>query len=244
MKTSIKILVAAACLVLVALVYYDLKVNDAYRAGSYKDPYGLFKPINFENFDEIDLSAATAANIVVQQGPFNIKMDPTAAGFLKLSQTAHTLHIDAAFPANFYIPRAAYSLIITCPHLLKFTSDAKYTSDGNPVTDTMASEDFRWRPTFIEGFKADSMSIAEQHASFIILKDNSIKSLKVTMGLGDKSRSDMVIANDNQIGNADIDILNKSQLRLECTQIQNLSYRLADSARLIVTGTTQNMIKK
>jgi hypothetical protein len=244
MKTSIKILVAAACLVLVALVYYDLKVRDAYQAGSYKDPYGLFTELNFDNFDEIDLSAGTAANIVVQQGPFNIKMDPTASGFVKLSQTSHTLHIDAAFPANFYMPRSTYVLIITCPHLLKFSADSRYLTDGKLVVDTLGSEDFRWRPTFIEGFKADSMSITGQHASFIILKDNNIKSLKVTMGLGDKSRSDMVIASDNQFGNADIDILNKSQLRLECTQIQNLTYRLADSARLIVTGTTQKMIKK
>jgi hypothetical protein len=244
MKTSIKILIAAACLVLVVLVYYDLMVRDAYRAGSYKDPYGMFTPMNFDNFDEIDLSAGTAANIIVQQGPFSIKMDPTASGFVKISQSSHMLHIDAAFPTNFYTPRSTYVLVITCPHLLKFSSDSRYLTAGKLVVDTLASEDFRWRPTIIRGFKADSMAITEQHASSLILNDNTIKSLKVTMGLGDKSRSDMVITDDNQFGKADIDIRNKSQLRLECTHIQNLTYRLADSARLIVTGATQNVIKK
>ena len=244
MKTSIKILIGGVCLVLVALVYYDLMMRETFMAGNYKTPFGAFTELNFENFDEIDLSAGTAANIIVQQGPFSVKMDPTATGFVKIGQVSHTLHIDATFPSNFYIPRSTYTLIITCPHLLKFSCDSKYTTVGKPVTDTLASEDFKWRPTFIRGFKADSMSITGQHASSIILKDNNIKSLKVTMGIGDKSRSDLVISDDNQFGQADIDILNKSQLRLECTHIQNLNYKLADSARLIVTGVTQNMIKK
>ena len=64
------------------------------------------------------------------------------------------------------------------------------------------------------------------------------------MGIGDKSRSNMTILNDNRIGTADLDIRNQSRFKLECKQIQNLTYRLADSARLIVTGATQNMLKK
>jgi hypothetical protein len=244
MKKSIKILIGGACLVLLALVYYDLMVREAFMAGTYKKPFNTFTTLTYENFDEIDLSAATAANIIVQQGPFSVKMDPTAAGFVKVSQTSNTLHIDAAFSDHYYSPLSNYVLIITCPHLLKFSSDSKYTAGGTPVTDTLASEDFKWRPTIIEGFNADSLVVSETHASSVILKKDHIRSLKIVMGIGDKSRSNLVITDDNQFGKADIDIRNKSQLRLECTHIQNLSYRLADSARLIVTGTTQNMIKK
>ena len=244
MKTSNKILIAAACLVLGALIYYDLMVREVFITGNYKDPYGTFITPDFENFDEIDLSAATAANIIVQQGPFSVKVDPTAYGFVKVSQTSHTLHIDAAFSDHFYSPLSNYVLVITCPHLLKFSSDSKYTAGGKSVTDTLGSEDFKWRPTIIEGFDGDSLLINETHASSVILKNNHIRSLKTVMGIGDKSRSNMIILNDNRIGSADLDIQNKSQLRLECMHLQNLTYRLADSARLIVNGATQNLIKK
>ena len=244
MKTSIKILIGGACLVLVALVYYDLMVREAFLAGSYKRPFDGFNTLHYENFDEIDLSAATAANIIVQQGPFSIKMDPTAYGFVKVSQISHTLHIDAAFSDHYYSSRSNYVLIITCPRLVKFSSDSRYTAGGNPVTDTLASLDFTWRPSIIEGFNTDSLVINEQHASSVILKNNNIKSLKAVMGIGDKSRSNMIILDDNRLGAVNLDIQNKSQLRLECTHIQNLTYHLADSARLIVTGATQDIIKK
>jgi hypothetical protein len=244
MKTSIKILIGSACLVLVALVYYDLMVREVFLAGSFKKPFYGFATLNYENFDEIDLSAATAANIIVQQGPFSIKMDPTASGFVKLSQNSHTLHIDAAFSDHYYSPLSNYILIITCPHLLEFSSDSKYTASGKLVVDTLASEDFRWRPSIIEGFDADSLVINETHAGSVILKNNHIRGLKAVIGIDDKSRSDMIILNNNWLGTANLDIQNKSQLRLECTHIQSLSYRLADSARLIVTGATQDMIKK
>jgi len=244
MKTSIKILIGGACLVLIALVYYDLMIREAFLSGSYKKPFDGFNTVHFENFDEIDLSAATAANVIVRQGPFNIEVDPTAEGFVKISQTAHTLHIAAVFDYHYYSPRSNYVLIITCPHLFEFNSDSKYISNGKPVTDTLASQDFGWRPSIIEGFETDSLVINEQHASSVILKNNNITSLKIVMGIGDKSRSNMTLLGDNRIGAADLDILNKSQVKLECKQIQNLTYRLADSARLIVTGASQNNIKK
>ena len=126
MKTSIKILIGGAGLVLIVLVYYDLMIREAFLSGSYKKPFDGFNTLNYENFDEIDLSAATTANVIVRQGPFNIQLDPTAAGFVKISQTAHTLHIGSAFDYHYYNPRSNYVLIITCPHLLQFNSDSKY----------------------------------------------------------------------------------------------------------------------
>lgn len=243
MKTSIKILIGAACMVLVVLAWYDLRIRDAYVSGSYKQPFSGFVAQHFNDFDEIDLGSGTAANVMIKPGPFSVSVDPTATGFVRISQSGHVLHIDAAYPAAYYTPRAQYTLRITCPQLKKFIADSKYTSYGKPVTDTLASEDFKWRPSVISGFNADSLSIEEHHAGAVILKGNKLAALNAVLGIGDGSRSDMIIQHSNQLGHVNLNILNKSQLRLECRNIQHLQYQLSDSARLIVNGVAVPQIK-
>lgn len=242
MKTSIKILIAGVCLVLGALVWYDLHVRDAYKSGSYKQLFGGFTTLNFKDFDEIDVNACTAANVIVKQGPFNIQVDPTAS-FVKVSQKGSALQINAVYPNTYYTPRNAYVLVITCPQLKKLVIDSRYTTGGRAVQDTLASENFDWRPSIMEGFSADSLSIEERFAGAVILKGNSLKKLDVVMGIGDKSRSNMIILPDNQLDNVNLDIRNRSQLRLQCKNIQNFKYQLADSARLIVNGATRQLLK-
>lgn len=243
MKTSIKILIGAACMVLIVLVWYDLRIRDAYVSGSYKQPFSGFAVQHFKDFDQIDLGSCTAANVIVKQGPFSVSIDPTAIDFVRISQTGNVLHINAAYRAAYYSPRADYVVLITCPQLKKFVADSKYTSYGKPVTDTLASEDFKWRPSVISGFNADSLSIEEHHAGAVILKDNKLAALTAVLGVGDGSRSDMIIQHGNQLGDINLNILNKSQLRLECRNIQHLQYQLADSARLIVNGVAAPQIK-
>src|ERR1700753_342675 len=104
MKTSIKILIAGACLVLGVLVWYDLRVRDAYVKGSYKSVFDDFKTLDFKNFDEIDINACTAANVIIKQGPFNIQVDPTA-GVATVTQDGKVLHIDANYNNAYYTPR-------------------------------------------------------------------------------------------------------------------------------------------
>jgi len=243
MKTSIKILIAGVCLVLGVLVWYDLHVRGAYKSGSYKQLFGGFTTLNFKEFDEIDVNACTAANVIVKQGAFNIQVDPTAS-FVKVSRKGNALQINAVYPNTYYTPRNAYVLVITCPQLKKIAVDSRYTAGGRPVQDTLASENFDWRPSIIEGFNADSLSIVERYAGAVILKGNTLKTLNATLGIGDKSRSNMIILADNQLGSVNLDIRNRSQLRLQCKNIQNFKYQLADSARLIVNGAVGQLLKR
>ncbi|MDF2432659.1 MAG: hypothetical protein JWP44_2290 [Mucilaginibacter sp.] len=243
MKTSNKLLLTAIIITLVSLVFYDLMLKSSYLKGDYKDPFKDYVSLNFKDFKTIDLSASTAANIILKQGPFSVRMDPSAADFVKISQNAGTLHIDAAFSGSFNNPRAAYVLVISCPDLKQFNADARYMAGDQPVIDTLASEDFKWRPSIISGFTLDSLTITEKHAASIILKGNKIRALNAVIGIDNGSRSNMTIADDNQLQSAELNILNKSQLRLNGAAINNLKYQLADSAKLISTGTSQNLIK-
>lgn len=244
MKTSNKLTIAAILFILVSLVYYDLMLKASYLSGTYRDQFKDYTTLNLKNFNSIDLGASTAANIIVEQGPFRVRIEPTNVRLVKVSEHDQTLHIEAAFPGNYQNSRAEYVLIISCPNLVRFDADAIYMAGDRQITDTLASEDFNWRPTIIRGFTLDSLTITEKHASSIILMGNKIKTMHAVIGLSDGSRSNMIIKKDNRFQNADLNILNKSQLQLNEAIIPNLKYQVADSARLIITGAFKNQIIK
>ncbi|MDB4920933.1 hypothetical protein [Mucilaginibacter sp.] len=244
MKTSNKLTIAAVLLILVSLVYYDLMLKTSYLSGKYKDPFKDFVALNFKDFKSINLGSSTASNIIVEQGPFKVRIEPTATHFVKVSQRDQTLHIETAFPGNYQNSRAEYVLIISCPNLEKFDADSKYMAGDRQVTDTVASADFKWRPTIIRGFTLDSLLITEKHAGSIVLQGNKIKLLTAVIGIGEGSGSNMVILKDNQFQSVDLNILNKSQLQLHEAVIPNLKYQLADSAKLIITGALKKTINK
>jgi len=180
----------------------------------------------------------------VKQGPFSVKIEPNGNNYVKVAQTGATLNIDVAFSGNYQNSRYDYVLVITCPNLVNFDADAKYMAGDLPVTDTLASADFRWRPSIIRGFSSDSLSITAKHGSNIILTQNNIKALKAVIGINDGSASDLTIGTGNHFEKADLTLLNKSRLQILEANIPDLKYQLADSAKLIFTGAAKNVIIK
>lgn len=244
MKTSNKLAISAVILILAAMFFYDLKLKAAYLSGDYKNPFRDFVAMNFKNFNAVKLNASTAANIIVKQGPFSVKIEPNGNNYVKVAQTGTTLNIDVAFSGNYQNSRYDYVLVITCPNLVNFDADAKYMAGDLPVTDTLASADFRWRPSIIRGFSSDSLAITAKHGSNIILTQNNIKALKAVIGINDGSASDLTIGTGNHFEKADLTLLNKSRLQILEANIPDLKYQLADSAKLIFTGAAKNVIIK
>jgi len=244
MKTSNKLAIAAVILILAAMFFYDLKLKAAYLSGDYKNPFRDFVALNFKDFNSIKLDASTAANIIVKQGPFGVKIEPNGNNYVKVTQTGSKLNIDVGFSGNYQNSRYDYVMVITCPNLVKFDADAKYMAGDLPVTDTLAGADFKWRPSIIRGFTLDSLSITAKHGSNIILTQNNIKSLKAAIGIGDGSASNMTIGTGNRFEKADLTMLNKSRLQILEASITDLKYQLADSAKLVLTGAAKKLINK
>lgn len=244
MKTSNKLALFGLVVILGAIVWFDLIIRSAYFAGDYKNAFREFEQLNFKNFNAIRLNASTAANIIVKQGPFDIKIEPYGKNYIKLTQKDSTLQIDVAFNGSYLNPRFDYVMLITCPKLLKFDADARYMAGSEQVTDTIAGADFRWRPSIISGFKQDSLAITATHASNIILTGNNMKSLKAVVGANEGSASDITVTGDNRFEKADLKMLNKSRLRLQGGNITNMKYELADSAQLIVNGAARKLTNK
>jgi hypothetical protein len=244
MKTSNKLILAALLLVILALIGYDLFLRAEYLSGRYKDPFSGYTALKFKNFDTVDLVSSTAANVKFVQGPFSVKIDPIALEYVRLTQNGTRLKINAVYETNFQYNPHPYILVVTCPKLASLNTNARYVANHKQVIDTAAREDWNMRKVLIDGFKQDNLSINQDYGSTVVLSNNHIVSIKAVTGTSPGSGSRTVILKGNRFKNAAFDIRNKSQLLLNDTVAHNLSYHLADSTKLILTGAAQYIFKK
>jgi hypothetical protein len=243
MRISTKILITTFVLIAVSLIIYDLALKAEYLKGNYTDPYSEYVPIEYKDFNEVQLDASTAVNIVLVKGPYKVLVHPAGMDFVKITQTNGRLFVRAAFSDHYRSINANYILYVSCPTLTSFTADAQYTAGSNQVTDTSANE-FNWKPTLISGFTVDSMEIRESHAANVILENNKIEKLNATVGIDDRSCSNFTIGENNLFRKANLSILNKSRLWVKSPNHNDVTYHLADSATLLVNGVTVKRLLK
>lgn len=243
MKTSNKLILAAILLLVISLVAFDYLIRSEYVSGSYKNPYKDFATLKFKDFDKVDISSSTIANVKFVQGPFSVKVDTNALEYVRIKQEGNRLQINAAFESNYLYNPHPYIVFISCPELSEVNTNAIYTAGSKQVIDTTLREGWSMRQNLIEGFKQDSLSIRQTYGSSIIISGNQIRALKAIVGSDAGSESKITILKNNRLQNATLDILNRSKFLLDGKSIQNLNYHLADSAKLILTGAAQNILK-
>ena len=244
MKTSNKLIIAALLLLLVSLIAYDYKLKDAYDSGSYKNPYREFTTLKFKDFDAVDVTSSIAANVKFIQGPFKVIIDSNALEYVKVKQQGKRLQITVHFEHDYPFNHNPYVLVISCPKLVELYTNTLYTQDRKRVIDNELREEWNTRLVLMEGFEEDSLFIKQDYASAVVLSGNRIKSVRAVTGESPGSVSRLTVLKSNHFGHANIDILNNSSLFLNDAAIQNLSYHLADSARIIVNGVSQHLLNK
>ncbi|HEX3933378.1 MAG TPA: hypothetical protein VHW43_01785 [Puia sp.] len=242
MKTSNKLMFAALVLTLALLTWYDLRLKAEYLSGRYKNPYSGFTKLNYTGFDIVELPSSTAANVKFVQGPFSVRVDNNALDYVVFKQQANRLAINAVFERNYRWNPNPYVIVISCPTLSKLITDASYRANNRMVTDTIVREDWNMRRVLIEGFRQDSLSIEQDYGSTVVLSGDSIRSLRAVIGKSAGSGSKIILKSGNEFREAALDIGHYSKFFLENASIQNLSYHLADSAELILTGNAQHLL--
>jgi hypothetical protein len=183
MKTSTKIFLGAILLLGISLAFYDRRLAAEFRKGDYTDPYYNYTKLNYRGFDEIDLRSGSSFSVMVTQGDYKVLVHPQASGFAIVRQEGKRLIIEAHFPDHFRGVNAAHTIYVACPALSVFRADAKYTVGSETLTD-YANWDFQWFPTMIRGFKQDSLTILEDHASNLVLESDRIGRLTAVVGMG------------------------------------------------------------
>jgi hypothetical protein len=227
-----------------ALIGYDYMLKAEYQSGKYKDPYDGFTTLKFKDFDILDLYSSTVANVRFVQGPFSVRIDPSALKYIKLKQDGRHLLITANFENQYESNRNSYLLVISCPKLEEVNVNATYGTYQKTITDTIVREEWHMKEILIDGFKQDSLNISQDYGSTVVLANNAIKSVKAVIGKSKDSGSKIVIRKNNQFQDATFDIGNKSTLILEKADIHSLNYQLADSAKLILSGAARDFLKK
>ncbi len=245
-------------LLAVCLGYYDWQLNAAYRKGDFTDPYYGYDRLNFRDFTEIDLRSATTVNVMIVQGDYKVLAHPQVLEFAVIRQEGTRLIIETKFPDHYRGVNTAYMLYISCPTISSFRSDAKYKVRSVSVTD-YANWNPGWMGSVIRGFHLDSLSIAEENGSNLVLDSTRIKRLTAVlgaetedgepgphrMGMGKAGLSEplLTIGQGNHFDSSDLTILSKGRLWVKGSDIRQLTYHLADSASLTVNGVSARNLK-
>ncbi|TWI98634.1 hypothetical protein JN11_02822 [Mucilaginibacter frigoritolerans] len=235
MRTSTKILLITFTLLALSLVIYDLDLRAEYRKGDYTNPFRDYVTLDYRDFNEVELDASTAVNIILVQGPFKVMTNPDAMEFTKVTKQGKRLIVSASFSDHYRGFNTNYIVYISCPNLSSFTADAHYLAAGTIITDTVTN-DLNWKATVIRGFTLDSLHIKENHASNLILDNNRINKLRAVIGFDKNSGSALTVGANNQFTQCDLNLLNKSKLVIKGGINEHLTYHLADSATLIANG--------
>jgi hypothetical protein len=235
---------AALFLTVVLLVVYDLRLKAAFLSGAYKIPYSDFTTLSNTGFDIVDLNASTKANVKFVQGPFSVRVENNALDFVALKQQGNRLEIDAAFERNQRWDPNPYVILISCPVLKELTTNATWRAYNRVSTDSIVRDDWQMRRVLIDGFRQDSLSILQDYGSTVVLANDTIRWVKAVIGRSDRSGSKIIINGGNEFQDALLDIGHYSQFILEDAHIHSLSYRLADSAELIVTGRAHHLLNQ
>jgi hypothetical protein len=217
-------------------------IQTEYRTGAYKNPFRYYTDLKFRDFDTINVNSASAANVRFEQGPFRIRLCPGADEFTKVSQHKKTLNIDAVFKHSYQNNPNSYILIISCPKIAELRTSARYGTNGGVFIDTVVKDEWNMRKVLINGFKQDRMIIRQDYGSRVYLANNGIGVLDAAIGLSNGSGSQLNILNSNQLDNTNLDIGNKSTLFIGSAPKNKFNYRLADSAKLILSGAAQNLL--
>jgi hypothetical protein len=172
-----------------------------------------------------------------------VRIDTNFLNYVKVKQTGKRLQINTVFESGYLYNPNPYILVISCPKLSAVNTNATYRSNNQQVTDTIVREDWKMRQVTIDGFKEDNLTIKQDYGSTVVLANNQIHSINGVIGISTKSGSKLIILKSNQFQDVNLDVLNKSSLLLNDALIHNLTYHLADSAKLVLIGNARNLIK-
>ena len=233
MKTSTSFLLAAALVLLASLTAYNMALRAEYRSGAYLNPLRGFEKLNFKNFTEVEVPAASVLSVKVMAGPFGVHLNPAARKFVKVRQQGSRLVITAALPDPLAGVGWGETVVISCPQLNSLTTGGEYELAGRPHRDKLPVTS---RKVLVKGFRQDSLRLRQDLASRVELTGNRLGLLRAVVGPTPGSHASLTLTDNNQVAAARLTILSQSELILNQGAIPTLRYELADSVRLSTTG--------
>ena len=229
MKTSNKLFVAAVALVLGSLATYDAALRAEYRTGHYKDPLHNYQALGLRNFESVSVPSASGLRVRVEAGPFAVRVNQDAAGYVHVTQQGRQLLVTLAYPDKPESLGRRETVVISCPRLVALTTEGTYTVAGKTEQLQTGGE------VEIKSFRQDSLTLRQNQSSQVRLVGNTLGWLRASAGTHPGSEPRLEIGADNRIQGADLAIGHRGHLGL-ATAIARLRYQFSDSASVVLTG--------
>ena len=241
MKTSVKFLLAAALVLLASLTAYNMALRAEYRSGAYRDPLRGYAKLNFKNFDEVTVPAASVLSVKILAGPFGVRVNPDARRFVRVRQQGSRLVVEAAFPNQPGSLGWGETVVISCPRLAALTTGGEYALAGRPHRDKTPVSG---RKVLVRGFTQDSLLVRQDLASRVELTGNHLGLLRAVAGSTPGSHASLTLTEDNKVAAASLTIGHQSELILDNVAIPQLRYHFADSAKATLTGAALTALRQ
>ncbi|MGI4743620.1 MAG: hypothetical protein ACRYG7_51365 [Janthinobacterium lividum] len=240
MKTSTTYLLAALLVLLASLTAYNMALRTEYHSGAYKDPLRNYEVLGFKDFTEIAIPAASGLNVKVLAGPFSVRVNPTAAKLVRISQQGGRLRITLAFPGEPESLGWGETVVVSCPRLTALTTDGTYEVAGQP----RHSPTFVGRSILVQGFTQDSLSLRQDRGSRVELKNNRLGLLRAVVGTTPGSHPILQLNSGNHIAAANLTLAHQSELVLDNVPIAQLHHRFGDSVKVTLAGAALGSLKR
>lgn len=240
MKTSVKFLLAAALVLLASLAAYNTALRATYLSGAYKDLLRNYTALNFSNFTEVAVPAASGLSVKIMAGPFKVRVHPAAAKFVHLSQQGGRLVVELAFPEEAESLGWGETVVISCPRLAALTTDGTYQVGGQPHHDRTATG----RLVVVQGFVQDSLALRQDRGSRVELNNNRLGFLRAVVGSTPGSHPVLQLGSGNHLAAASLTLAHQSELVLDNVTIPQLYRAFGDSAKVTLAGAALGSLLK
>jgi hypothetical protein len=240
MKTSINFLLAALVVLLASLTAYNMALRNEYRSGAYKDLLRNYTTLDFKNFTEVDVPAASKLDVKIMAGPFKVRVNPAAEKFVRVSQQGGRLVVSLVMPEQAQSLGWGQTVVISCPHLAALTTGGTSEVAGQPNI----SQHYIGRTILVQGFTQDSLALSQDHGSRIELTNNRLGLLRAAAGATPGSHPILQVNSGNHIAAASLTLAHQSELILDNVQIPQLHHSFGDSTKVTMTGTALRSVLK
>jgi hypothetical protein len=229
MKTSNKLLLAALLIISAYCVASAFALKTEYLKGDYKSRFYRMKKMDFTDFDavEADLPNTTAKYAVW------ITNDLPDIDAAKKKKTLTINYKTGTKPSYGY----GSSLIIICPKLVSLKLGKSLSNEQTLAIGYYNKIDGAFN--IIKGFKQKSLTVEINNATNLQLQQTKIGKLDAFANWGNLS-----VEGPNTIDTANFDIGAHNTLQLNYAEIRNPTYKLANTAKITVSGQSLHLLNK
>ncbi|MXV51484.1 hypothetical protein GS399_10930 [Pedobacter sp. HMF7647] len=234
MKTSNKLLLAALIILTGSMVAYDTALKAEYQTGNFKSRFRNLEQQQVGQFNTIRVNSANLISVSIEHNSSSkVWISKWVKDRVTVESKNGELIIDVKEKYKADERQVRGSILILCPKVVKITT--KSDSANSKYIDN--------RQLTVTGFDQRELNLDLGLTTDAFLEKTKLNALKAKVG-GRTGESSLMIANNNQIATADIEVPGKNHLELLDPDIKSAKLNLADSSKITLMGRALSLVKK